>query len=96
MNRRLVSRRLLLLFQLRWWLRLLRREAWRGLVASGVWYGTVGPEILPSVLPGGDVGGPPPGHPERLVAEKPPTAQESVLWVQLTPPRRVGASPREP
>ncbi|MFD0329354.1 hypothetical protein ACFQZC_17215 [Streptacidiphilus monticola] len=61
MNRRLVNRRLLLLFQLRWWLRLLRREAWRGLVASGVWYGTVGPEILPSVLPGGDGAGRRPG-----------------------------------
>jgi hypothetical protein len=52
----------------------------RALAAST---GMVLPDL--SYLLEGQPVGPPPGHPECLVPDLPPTETERVLWAQLTP-----------
>ncbi|WP_037607969.1 DUF6059 family protein [Streptacidiphilus rugosus] len=69
-------------FRLRWWLRLLGREVYRGLVQSGCFFGLVTPEYAAALVADLD-DRPAPGHPERLVRGTPPSAQEAALWRQL-------------
>ncbi|PJN26043.1 DUF6059 family protein [Kitasatospora sp. CB02891] len=68
--------------------RYLMRPGWRALVVYGALH--VPP---PPLDPGPDGGGPPPGHPERLCADRPPDRQERLLWRQLTEDRWFGDGP---
>jgi hypothetical protein len=72
-------------WQLRWYLRLLGREVFRGFAYSGS--GVIAPAAVEYVLltsAGAHLDGPPPGHPERLVPGRPLSARERALWAQLS------------
>ncbi|MCX5211525.1 hypothetical protein OG689_19910 [Kitasatospora sp. NBC_00240] len=72
-----------------WWrvprfLHLMMHQLWAGLVAIGSMAGLVPPAgALELIIEGERSPELPTGHPERLVPDLPPTAQEAELWRQL-------------